>query len=85
MFEWSYPTYLPNPGGVYPLTSRIPTLAPTSRQAISSPNFAMDKTSNSIKALYAKGFGELGFKERAYLQEWIANCPECLGGESLDE
>ncbi len=43
----------------------------------------IDKTSNSITALSAKGFGELGFSERAHLQEWIAKCPECLGEELL--
>jgi hypothetical protein len=45
--------------------------------------YQIDKTTNSIKALSAKGFSELGFKERQHLQEWIANCPECLGEELL--
>jgi len=43
----------------------------------------IDKTTNSITALSAKGFGALCFNERAHLQEWIAKCPECLGGELL--
>ena len=45
--------------------------------------YQIDKPSNSIKALSAKSFSELGFKERTHLQEWIANCPECLGEELL--
>lgn len=45
--------------------------------------YQIDKTSNSITALSAKGFGALGFSERANLQEWIAKCPECLGEELL--
>lgn len=45
--------------------------------------YQIDKTTNSITALSSKGFGELGFSERAHLQEWIAKCPECLGEELL--
>ena len=45
--------------------------------------YQIDKTTNSITALSAKGFGALGFNERAHLQEWIAKCPECLGEELL--
>jgi hypothetical protein len=45
--------------------------------------YQIDKITNSITALCAKGFGELGFSERAHLQEWIAKCPECLGEELL--
>ncbi len=45
--------------------------------------YHIDKTTNAITAVSAKGFGELGFKERAHLQEWIAKCPECLGEELL--
>jgi len=45
--------------------------------------YQVDKTTNSITALSAKGFGALGFSERAHLQEWIAKCPECLGEELL--
>jgi hypothetical protein len=45
--------------------------------------YQIDKTTNSITPLSAKGFGALGFNERAHLQEWIAKCPECLGEELL--
>lgn len=45
--------------------------------------YHIDKTSNAITALSAKGFGELGFREREHLQEWIAKCPESLGEELL--
>lgn len=45
--------------------------------------YHIDKSKNSIVALSAKGFGELGFKEREHLQEWIAKCPESLGEELL--
>ena len=43
--------------------------------------YQIDKITNSITALSAKGFGALGFSERAHLQEWIAKCPEFLGEE----
>ncbi len=45
--------------------------------------FHIDKKNNVITALSATSFGELGFKEREHLQEWIAKCPESLGEELL--
>lgn len=45
--------------------------------------FLIDKVTNSIKTLYPKSFAELGFKERAYLQEWIASNPVALGEKLL--
>jgi hypothetical protein len=45
--------------------------------------FIIDKTANSIKALEKKSFLDLGFKERAHLQEWIAKNPDCLGEKLL--
>lgn len=45
--------------------------------------FVIDKTNNSIKALVRKTFSELGFKERAHLQEWIAGNPDVLGEKLL--
>src|SRR5580700_5057859 len=41
--------------------------------------FKIDTASNSIVSLTTRTFGELGFKERANLQEWIAKTPSCLG------
>src|ERR1700683_429976 len=45
--------------------------------------FKIDKASNSITTLTTRTFEELGFKERANLQEWIAKEPSCLGEELL--
>lgn len=41
------------------------------------------KSENKISKLQEFSFGELGFEERAHLQEWIAKEPECLGEELL--
>lgn len=41
--------------------------------------FILDKETKIIKKVESKEFSAFGFKERADLQEWIANCPECLG------
>lgn len=45
--------------------------------------FRIDAASNSIAPLSVRTFGELGFKERSNLQEWIAKEPSCLGEELL--
>ena len=45
--------------------------------------FKIDTESNSIMPLTARTFGELGFKERNNLQEWIAKEPSCLGEDLL--
>ena len=45
--------------------------------------FQIDRTSNRIIPLQAKGFAELGFKERKNLQEWLAHRPDALGEELL--
>jgi hypothetical protein len=45
--------------------------------------FKIDRESNSITTLTTRTFEELGFKERANLQEWIAKEPSCLGEELL--
>src|SRR5690606_16335402 len=45
--------------------------------------FIINKMSNSIEALQKKSFYELGFKERAHLQEWIAGNPDALGEKLL--
>ncbi len=45
--------------------------------------FVINKTSNSIQSLSRKSFAELGFKERAHLQEWIAGNAEALGEKLL--
>src|SRR6202795_1417952 len=45
--------------------------------------FKIDMVSNSIMSLTIRTFGELGFKERSNLQEWIAKEPSCLGEELL--
>jgi hypothetical protein len=45
--------------------------------------FVIDQNTNSIKALNRKTFSEMGFKERAHLQEWLAGNPESLGEKLL--
>ena len=45
--------------------------------------FQINSTSNEIVQLAPKSFSELGFTERAHLQEWIAKMPESLGEELL--
>src|SRR5436309_1713761 len=45
--------------------------------------YLIDKENNRIKNLTKRTFGELGFRERQHLQEWIANKPEALGEELL--
>lgn len=45
--------------------------------------FLINKENNSIQQLHPKSFSELGFKERAHLQEWIAGSPEALGEKLL--
>ena len=45
--------------------------------------FKINKETNSIMPLETRPFSELGFKERANLQEWIAKEPACLGEELL--
>jgi len=41
--------------------------------------FQINTTSNELVQLAPKKFSELGFTERAHLQEWIAKMPESLG------
>jgi Domain of unknown function (DUF4268) len=45
--------------------------------------FRINKDTNSIEPLRSQTFGELGFKERQNLQEWIAKSPSCLGEDLL--
>lgn len=45
--------------------------------------FRINTETNSIMPLASRTFGELGFKERSNLQEWIAKEPSCLGEELL--
>jgi hypothetical protein len=45
--------------------------------------YRIDRGSNSIQPLKKVSFKELGFRERAHLQEWIAREPMSLGEELL--
>lgn len=45
--------------------------------------YIIDKANNRIKSIEQKTFSELGFKERAHLQEWIAYNPQSLGEDLL--
>jgi hypothetical protein len=45
--------------------------------------FKINTESNAIVPLTPRTFGELGFRERSHLQEWIAKEPSCLGEELL--
>jgi len=45
--------------------------------------FKIEKHENRIERLLPRSFSELGFRERAHLQEWIANKPDALGEDLL--
>jgi hypothetical protein len=45
--------------------------------------YRIDRATNTIHALKRVSFKELGFRERAHLQEWIAREPSALGEELL--
>src|SRR5688500_12219672 len=45
--------------------------------------FVINKSNNTIQSLRKKTFSELGFKERAHLQEWVASNPEAFGEKLL--
>lgn len=45
--------------------------------------YQINPTTNELIELRAKRFGDLGFKEREHLQEWLANCPTALGEDLL--
>jgi hypothetical protein len=45
--------------------------------------FTINKENNRIEKVNEKSFAELGFHERANLQEWLANNPDALGEELL--
>jgi len=45
--------------------------------------YQIDIHQNRIKNLKKKTFNELGFKERAHLQEWLADEPQALGEDFL--
>lgn len=45
--------------------------------------FTINKIKNRIEKISEKSFADLGFHERANLQEWLANNPEALGEELL--
>lgn len=45
--------------------------------------FQINRASNSIMPLAVRTFADIGFKERANLQEWIVKEPSCLGEELL--
>jgi hypothetical protein len=45
--------------------------------------FKIDTTQNTILKIEPKKFVDLGFKERAHLQEWIAKSPNSLGENLL--
>lgn len=45
--------------------------------------FQIDKETNRIMRLQKRRFGDLGFREREHLQEWLLASPEALGEELL--
>lgn len=45
--------------------------------------FKIDTEANRISRIEKRKFGDLGFREREHLQEWIANQPDLLGEELL--
>ena len=45
--------------------------------------YFINKGKNQIEKIAEKKLGELGFREREHLQEWIAKTPSCLGEDLL--
>ena len=45
--------------------------------------YRIDRATNRIQPLKRESFRDLGFKERAHLQEWIAREPQSLGEDLL--
>lgn len=45
--------------------------------------YLIDRNKNRVNKLEKKSFGELKFREREHLQEWIANDPSTLGEDLL--
>jgi len=45
--------------------------------------FKIQTDSNTILPLQTRSVAELGLRERAHLQEWMAKQPSCLGEELL--
>jgi len=45
--------------------------------------YQINKSDNNITKLEERLFSDLGFTERAHLQEWIAKNPDVLGEELL--
>ncbi|MGA0615858.1 DUF4268 domain-containing protein [Paracoccus sp. KR1-242] len=45
--------------------------------------FRVDRNLNRISPLSRKRFGELGFREREHLQEWLVHQPDALGEDLL--
>lgn len=45
--------------------------------------YRIDRATNRIQPLKRQSFRDLGFKERAHLQEWIAREPQSLGEDLL--
>jgi RecB family endonuclease NucS len=45
--------------------------------------FQIDRSENRLRRLEEKRFGELNLRERAHLQEWLADMPAALGEELL--
>lgn len=45
--------------------------------------YRIDRAKNTIQALQQMSFKELGFREQAHLQEWIAQQPSALGEDLL--
>lgn len=45
--------------------------------------FRINKETNEITQVEARLFGDLGFREREHLQEWIAKNPDALGEDLL--
>ena len=45
--------------------------------------FKIDTATNRISRIESKRFGDMGFREREHLQEWLAYQPDALGEELL--
>lgn len=45
--------------------------------------FRIDRSANRIAPVQRRSFADLGFQERAHLQEWLAHAPQALGEDLL--
>ena len=63
--------------------SSVGVAVSSTKQVVALDMYRIDRSSNAIEPLHKCSFGEIGLRERAHLQEWIAKYPLALGEELL--